>query len=131
MKIIVDTSVWSQFLRRHDPVESRYLSILRAGIRENNVQMLGIIRQELLSGIKDRKQYLKVAELLSSFPDLLAESADHTEAAVFFNTCRKKGIQGSPIDYLICAQASRNKMTILTEDKDFELYSRHIPIELI
>jgi len=131
MKIIVDTSVWSQFLRRQDPVESRSLSILRAGIREKNVQMLGIIRQELLSGIKERKQYIKVAELLSSFPDLLAESADHSEAAVFFNTCRKKGIQGSPIDFLICAQASRNKMTIMTEDKDFELYSKHIPIELI
>jgi predicted nucleic acid-binding protein len=131
MKIIVDTSVWSQFLMRRDPQESRSLSILRSGIREKNIQMLGIIRQELLSGIKDRKQYTKVFELLASFPDLLAESSDHTEAAKFFNICRKNGIQGSPIDFLICAQASRNNLSILTEDKDFQLYAKYIPVELV
>ena len=131
MKVIVDTSVWSLFLRRQDHPDSASLEILRQAIREKNVQMLGIIRQELLSGIRNNSQFRKLSEILDSFPDLLAETSDHTEAARFFNLCRKKGIQGSPVDFLICAQAHRNKMSILTTDGDFENYAAHLPIKLL
>jgi predicted nucleic acid-binding protein len=131
VKIIVDTSVWSLFLRRKDRSDSPSLEILRNAIREKNVQMLGIVRQELLSGIQAEQQFRKLGKILESFPDLLAESADHTQAAKFFNACRQKGIQGSPVDFLICAQAYRNGMAILTDDGDFRSYSKHIPIKLI
>lgn len=131
MKVIVDTSVWSLFLRRDGHVRSASLDRLRQMIKEKNVQMLGIIRQELLSGIRNEAQFLKLSQILGSFPDLLAGSADHTQAADFFNQCRRKGIQGSPVDFLICAQAHRNGMAILTEDKDFKEYASHIPIKLI
>lgn len=130
MKVIVDTSVWSLFLRRDRNTQSGSLSLLRQAIKENNVQLLGIVRQELLSGIKSEAQFRKIRQLLESFPDLLAESQDHTEAAGFFNRCRRKGIQGSPVDFLICAQAHRHKMAILTEDRDFENYAEHLPIKL-
>lgn len=131
MKVIVDTSVWSLFLRRQDHSDSPSLEILRQTIKENNVQMLGIIRQELLSGIRNESQFRKVSQILESFPDLLAESSDHTEAARFFNLCRRKGVQGSPVDFLICAQAHRQKIPILTDDGDFELYAAHLPIRLL
>lgn len=131
MKVIVDTSVWSLFLRRDGYRRSASLDHLRLMIQENQVQMLGIIRQELLSGIRDEAQFRKLSGILESFPDLLAESADHTQAAVFFNLRRRNGIQGSPVDFLICAQAHRNRMAIFTEDKDFLDYSAHIPIKLV
>lgn len=130
MKVIVDTSVWSLFLRRDGQACSTSVESLRQAIREKRVQMLGIIRQELLSGIKDEAQFRKLSQILDSFPDLLAESADHTQAAEFFNQCRRHGVQGSPVDFLICAQAHRNGLAILTEDKDFENYASHIPISL-
>ena len=131
MKVIVDTSVWSVFLRRKDHADSSSLEILRQKIKEKNVQMLGIIRQELLSGIHRESQFRKVSQILESFPDLLAESSDHTEAARFFNLCRKKGIQGSPVDFLICAQARRHNLPILTDDGDFEHYAAHLPIKIL
>ena len=131
MKIIVDPSVWSLFLRRKHGPDSQALEILRSAIKEKNVQMLGIVRQELLSGIQAEPQFRKLEKILESFPDLLAGSADHTQAAKFSNTCRRKGVQGSPIDFLICAQAYRNGMAILTDDSDFRSYGKHIPIKLI
>lgn len=130
MKVIVDTSVWSLFLRRRERQDTPSVEELRRMIAEKNVQMLGIIRQELLSGVQDESQFQKLADILESFPDLVAESADHTQAARFFNICRRNGVQGSPVDFLICAQAYRNKMAILTDDRDFENYARHIPIKL-
>jgi len=131
MKVIVDTSVWSIFLRRREHIESTSLDTLRQSIREKNVQMLGIIRQELLSGIQNESQFQKLRQILDSFPDLLADSRDHTQAAKFFNMCRRKGVQGSPVDFLICAQAHRNNMAILTDDGDFENYAEYIPIKLL
>lgn len=131
MKIIVDTSVWSLFLRRRQENDSRSLDFLRQSIKDQRVQMLGIIRQELLSGVRSENQFRKLSRILESFPDLLADSADHSQAARFFNTCRRKGVQGSPVDFLICAQAHRSGMAILTEDDDFESYAAHIPIKLL
>lgn len=131
MRMIIDTCVWSQFLRRREPVESRSTSILRTGIRKKRIQMLGIIRQELLSGIQDDRQRAVIADCLSGFPDLLAESVDHTTAAAFYTTCRAHGVQGSPIDFLICAQASRHHLLILTDDRDFTSYARYLPIRLL
>jgi len=130
MRIIADTSVWSLFLRRRKEADPPSIDLFRSAIQENRVQMLGIIRQELLSGMKSEARFRRIGEILEGFPDLLAESRDHTEAARFFNQCRRKGIQGSPVDFLICAQAARNKMAILTEDRDFERYARHLPISL-
>jgi hypothetical protein len=131
MKVVVDTSVWSLFLRRQDHSDSPSLEALRQAIKEKNVQMLGIIRQELLSGIRNDSQYKKVSQILESFPDMLAGSSDHTLAAKFFNLCRQKGVQGSPVDFLICAQAHQRNMAILTDDRDFEHYAEFLPIKLL
>ena len=46
------------------------------------------------------------------------------------NVCRSMGVQGSPIDFLICAIAVRLVFRIYTTDSDFELYEPFIPIEL-
>lgn len=130
MKVIADTSVWSLFLRREPVKKTPEVDLLRQAIVERRIQMLGIIRQELLSGIKNKKHFDKIKELLDGFPDLLADSSDHLQAAEFFNQCRSKGVQGSPVDFLICSQAHRNKMAILTIDKDFANYAKYIPIKL-
>ena len=43
---------------------------------------------------------------------------------------RTKGIQGSFIDYLICAQAVNGKMSILTTDQDFQNYSDCLGLQI-
>ena len=55
---------------------------------------------------------------------------DYEKAAELFNTCRRNGIQGSQIDFLICAAALNNKISIFTTDKDFENYKKFINIKL-
>jgi len=92
--------------------------------------MIGPIRQEILSGIRSKSQFKKLREHLESFPDLPILTEDYVTAAQFFNHCRSKGIQGSNTDFLICAVAVRNKFSIYTTDKDFELFSKYIQIIL-
>ncbi len=130
MKVIVDTSVWSLALRRDKQGPPAPVQELRHIIYDHRVQMIGPIRQELLSGIRSESQFKKLRKHLESFPDLPILTKDYATAAHFFNRCRSKGTQGSNTDFLICAVAVRNKFSIYTTDKDFELFSKHIQIVL-
>ena len=130
MKVIVDTSVWSLALRRGKQETSVHVQELRNLIQDHRVQMIGPIRQEILSGIRNESQFKKLQKHLKSFPDIPILTEDYVTAARFFNLCRSKGIQESNTDFLICAVAFRNKFSIYTTDKDFELFSKHLHIAL-
>ena len=131
MKVIVDTSVWSLALRRKKKQARNEIRILESLINGQNVCMLGPIRQEILSGIKDNKQFEKLRDYLSAFDDHKISIRDYERAAEFYNSCRSKGIQGSNIDFLICAVSVNNRFPIFSTDKDFERYAKHIPIVLM
>ena len=130
MKVLVDTSVWSLALRRGGDGESWPVRELRNLISDNLVQMIGPVRQEILSGVRDEAQFKELEARLRAFPDLALTPEDHVTAARFFNLCRGKGVQGSNTDFLICAVAVRHRLSIFTTDKDFSLYAKHLPIVL-
>ena len=130
MKVIVDTSVWSLALRRGKKSTDPPAQELRQLILDHRVQMIGPIRQEILSGIRNESQFNKLRKHLESFPDLPILTDDYVCAAKFYNLCRSKGIQGSNTDFLICAVAIRNKFSIFTTDKDFELFCNYVEIIL-
>ena len=131
MKVLVDTSVWSLALRRRRPERQAAVAAeLARLIAEFEVAIIGPIRQELLSGIREEKQYLVLQEKLRAFPDLRLETADYEMAARFFNECRAKGVQGSNTDFLLCAVSVLRGMTIFTTDKDFDAYKRVVGIDL-
>lgn len=130
MKILVDTSVWSLALRRKTPPDNLFVDELNELIKERRVQMIGPIRQEMLSGIRDEAQFQTLKKQLRAFPDLELVTEDYERAAEIFNINRRHGIQGSNTDFLICTLSERYDMPILTTDEDFKLFQKHIPIKL-
>jgi predicted nucleic acid-binding protein len=128
--IACDTSALSQFLRRSPVTQNDVALKVEKLIESNELALFGIVRQELLSGIKLPAHFERIDLTTQALPLFFADDEDHTTAARFFNTCRSKGIQGSPIDFLICAMAVKRKFLIYTTDPDFELYEPIIPIEL-
>ena len=130
MKVLVDTSIWSLSLRRDSKKNLDYKTELSELIKEVRVQIIGPIRQEILSGIKSTKQFNDLNKYLSYFPDIEIITKDYEQAAIFFNTCRSKGIQGSNTDFLICSVAVNNDLEIFTNDKDFQNYQKYLPIKL-
>ena len=131
MSVVIDTSVWSQFFRRKDPEDPRAVQMVADLILRREAVLVGIVKQELLSGIKEPERFKKLLFALSDFDPLLASDEDHVLAGRYFSKCRSEGVQGSFSDFLICAQASNNRMSILSSDGDFIYYSKHIPIVLI
>lgn len=129
VKVIVDTSVWSLFLRQRNRPEPEVAALKRL-IRAQRVQMLGIVKQELLSGLKESRRFDQFLSVLRGFPDLLASSHDHITAAKCYNTCRARGVQGSAADFLICAQAINHDLPLLTTDRDFSYFAEYLPLDL-
>ena len=99
-------------------------------INDGRISIIGPIRQEILSGIREESQFNHLAGYLRAYVDTEIISADFVQAAAFFNKCRSGGIQGSNTDFLICAVAVRNEFSIFTTDKDFEHFAKTLPLHL-
>lgn len=131
MKVLVDTAIWSLALRRKQHSQNASATAeLSALVEDGRVAMIGPIRQELLSGVKESAQFERLRDHLRVFPDTEIASDDYEQAAAFFNICRAKGIQGSNTDFLICAVAARQEFSIFTTDEDFKRFARVLPIAL-
>ena len=128
--ILVDTCVWSIALRGGTLKDAQIVEELTQLIDDNQVKIIGAIRQELLSGYSDKQNYERLRAKLKFFPNEPILDADYEAAAEYSNFCRAKGIQGSHTDFLICAVAIRAKLKIFTTDKDFNNYSNHLPISI-
>ncbi len=132
MKVIVDTSIWSEALRR-DTKNSKIESIrneIRELIDESRIIVLGVILQELLSGIKNKTQFIELKNHFEAFDIEKLKKEYFITAADFYNQCRQKGIQGSHIDFYICAVAFVNNWLLYTNNKDFNNYAKIIKIKL-
>jgi predicted nucleic acid-binding protein len=131
MRVLVDTPIWSLVLRRRrHPNNEHVTSELAALVNDSRVAMIGPVRQEILSGIRERAHFDRLREHLRAFSDLAVTVDDYEQAADFFNRCRENGIQGSNTDFLICAVAVRNELPIFTTDGDFAQFAKILPIAL-
>ncbi len=130
MRVLPDTPIWSAALRRADGPENDVSKRMRILVTQGIVEIIGPIRQELLSGVREHAQYGRLRDLLRTFPDLKIETGDYEEAATFYNRCRSKGIRGSATDFLICAVAVRHDLAIFSDDRDFLGYQKVLPIRL-
>ena len=134
MQVLVDTSIWSLALRRHKgrlgEAEGERVTSLQDLIEDDRARLIGPIRQELPSGIRETAQFEKLREQLRAFPDEALTTGDYEQAAYWSNECRRRGVLGSGVDFLICAVAVTREWQIFTSDADFRNYTKVIPIQL-
>ncbi len=121
MSVLADTSVWSLALRRKKNAqlsqqETHLTTLLAEAINDGSIVMIGPIRQELLSGIKEEMQFRKLRVALETYRDEVLETRDYEEAARLYNLCRSRGFECGPFDILICAVAWLRGWRILTND---------------
>jgi len=130
VKVIIDTCIWSLALRRKENQTNGHVKELKELIREVRAQLIGPVRQEILSGVKSKKQFDSLKNHLAAFIDIPLATGDYELAAEYYNTARENGIQGSNTDFLICAVSTRRGMPIFTIDQDFIHFQKVIPVTL-
>ncbi len=91
----------------------------------------GIVLQEVLSGVRSRRQFGELSgKLLAAFTILSEGVSEHVEAARLKNVCLAKGLNVSGIDCLIAACAITGNHELYAIDEDFEAIAEHAPLKL-
>ena len=131
MSLFVDTSVWSLALRRDGPASAPQVAALVKAI-ENGEPILttGLVLQELLQGFSGPKAREQILDRFTALPLLVPDRADHVEAAVLRNTCRRHGIQIGTIDALLAQLCIRHSLLMLSSDRDFQSMANHCALRL-
>jgi predicted nucleic acid-binding protein len=107
------------------------VALLSELVTEGRAVLIGPIRQEILSGVRERRMFERLRGHLSAFEEQPIGIEEYEEAARCANRCRAAGIAGSSVDFLICAVSLHRKLAILTTDGDFKSFARVLPITLL
>src|SRR5690348_9614100 len=122
MPVLIDTTVWSLALRRRRAAlstrERRIVAAWREFVADGRAGLLGVVRQELLTGVRDAQAFDRLCEYTRYFDNLEPETADYEQAARCGNACVARGVAFSAIDMLICGVALQNRYEIMTLDAD-------------
>ena len=120
--MIVDSSVWVDFLSRRPGVAARALrSFLSNG---GPVFLTPVIVQEVVQGARDVAHLASLNRALAVFP--LCQPGDvrasAREAGALYARCRWQGVTiRSPNDCLIAVTAIEHRQPVMTLDRDFLL----------
>ena len=116
--VLVDTSIWIDFFQAP---ESRTATELASLIKDHNrVALCGIVLQEILQGIRDRKSFELVRERLINFPFIETNRETWVMAATLYRELRAQGITLPSVDVMIAAIALQNNMALFSLDGHFE-----------
>jgi hypothetical protein len=129
VSVLIDSNIWFLALRRKT-ASGLEVAVWTDLVDRGLAQLIGPVRQEVLSGIRERKHFELMRERMRAFPDLPLMQLHYERAAEFSNICRTHGIQGSSTDFLLCAVSDLEKLAIFTTDGDFTHFAKWLPIRL-
>ena len=113
--VLVDTSVWVDYLRRGLSPASEELDLL---LEENRAVLCGTVELELLQGVRAQEK-TSLEELLSALPYAETTREDFQDAGELLRTLRTKGVQIPATNGLIAAVCIRQDLSLLTLDGHF------------
>ena len=128
--IIVDTSVWVDFLDGADNLQTNCLSDSLKS--EVPLFYTGLILQEVLQGLHNKKQRTFIRKEFGKLLLIKPSIEDHIKAAEIFTQCRSKGFTiRKSIDCLISALSINYGLSLLDRDKDFSYVAKCFPLSRI
>jgi predicted nucleic acid-binding protein len=128
--ILVDTSVWIDFLKNGESREAQKLEQVLE--EETDVFTTGLIVQELLSGIKEKRTRTELKRDMERFILVMPTLETHVHAAEIFDECCKRGFTiSSNIDCVIAALTIEYDIQLLQKDRDFQHIGEIFPLKLL
>jgi len=128
--VIVDTTVWVDYLRGAQNPETDWLNV------ELDRQRLGLtdlILCEVLQGLRDDVSFLRVLRELQKFEVFEMAGVELAiEAARNFRTLRQRGhTVRKTIDCLIATFCLRERHSLLHRDRDFNPFEQFLGLSVI
>ncbi len=126
--MLVDTSVWIDFLRaeENEPVEKLRAALARGEL----VGLTGMVFQEILQGADSEERYEEYRDYFGgqTFFHPRDPIDSYADAALLYFACRRQGVTvRSTADCLIAQIAIENEVLLLHNDRDFDRIAEVIP----
>ena len=115
MKIIVDTSVWIEYLKNKPTLAEKLDRQLLAG----DIFTVGPVVAELLQGVKTEKDYRMLKRSIDGLPFIETTFENWVLAGDISYKLRRKGITIPITDCVIAALAIHNNTSVMTYDRHF------------
>jgi predicted nucleic acid-binding protein len=122
-KYLVDTSVWIFALRKKPNKEIK--SLINRLLKEDAIVTTGLIKLELLGGVKKESDFLKLKQHLDALIYIEVDSSLWEEAANLAFVLRRNGVTVAYTDVLIAAVAMKKNIILLHADNHFDLIAEH------
>jgi predicted nucleic acid-binding protein len=127
-RVLVDSSVWIDFLRSGRSQESQLLEKL---LQEDHVCLFDIIRAELLSGARNEPEYRMLEERLASLPLLEIPHGFWNQVALSRFRLARQGLQCSIPDIAIAVMARSQGCPLLTLDRPLMQAAKLLRVKLL
>ncbi len=128
--ILVDTSVWVEYLRDTGSRACIRLDGLLA--ERSELAVTDAVRLEVLAGARDDIYERKLKRLLARAIILPTYPSHYDYAAVVYRSCRRKGETiRKLLDCLIAAVAIQSGVPVLHADGDFDVMARHTDLKVV
>ena len=128
--ILVDTSVWLEYLRNTGSDSHIRLRLLTTTKAE--LAITDAVRLEVLAGARDDLHEQKLKRLLARAVVLPTHPSHYDHAAAVYRSCRRRGdTVRKLLDCLIAAVAIQSGVPVLHADSDFDVMARHTDLEVV
>ena len=128
--IIVDTSVWIDYFGDHDTPQVRWLEH-EMGRRKLGITDLALC--EILQGIRHQDDYILTRDALLKYEIFPAGGVDLAITSAYnYRWLRAKGHTiRTTIDCMIATFCIVNNMSLLHDDRDFDLFEQHLGLQVV
>jgi predicted nucleic acid-binding protein len=128
--IVVDTSVWIDYLRGTSTPQSDCLNSL---LGNRLIGVGDIILAEVLQGLRRQRDYEATKRELLTFPLVLMGGRENALAAAdYYRYLRSRGLTvRGLVDCLIAAAVIAGDHLLLHSDHDFDHFERHLGLRVL
>jgi len=130
VKVLVDSTVWIDFLRNTKTRETDKLTELIES--REDLCICGFVLTEVLQGIREEKQYVATKQQFANLIYLEVDQSSFELGATIYRNLRKQGITiRNSIDCLIAATVVQHNVALLEDDRDYPFIDAHYPLNLV
>ena len=127
--VLIDTSVWILALKK-GAVKEGVRERVEVLLREDQAATFGMIKLELLGGVKDRGEFSRLKGYLDSIFEIAADYGLWEQASEVAFLLRRKGITVPSTDILIASAALYSGMSLFHVDMHFGLIAKHTDLKV-
>ncbi|MBC7367853.1 MAG: PIN domain-containing protein [Undibacterium sp.] len=128
MKVLVDSTVWIDFLRgRATSQTARLEQCLHS---RDDLCCCGFVLAEVLQGVRTESEYVATKRQFETLVYLEADRSTFELGATIYRELRRKGVSiRNSIDCLIAAVVIQHGVHLLENDRDYRFIDQHYPLD--